>query len=267
VEAAAQGSAHPALESAIDDAITQLSVADPTPAVKGMLIEARRLRSIVGQWRTIHPPERARREMLSKVMDLASAALRVGGETPRSSVTGHRSSSTMAASAAQASSPDVAVQASMIPPSGTQLSGASLAAPPSAQPVSGQVMRVPASPASEPRFPMSPGGPTSPGGAVVRGALVHWEVPPDGTGITVKVLHHDPRERAETVVVRLAPGAELAAPTRGTRAEELYVLEGTILVGMAELRTGDYCRFDPALNRAPLRSSGGCVVLLIGPER
>jgi hypothetical protein len=71
------------VERVLEDLIARLSRAEASKEVRAALIEARRLRSVTLTWAAIPPPPDARREMLSKVMDLVA---RVGaGAAPRPS--------------------------------------------------------------------------------------------------------------------------------------------------------------------------------------
>lgn len=71
------------VERVLEDLIARLSRSEASKEVRAALIEARRLRSVTLTWTAIPPPPDARREMLSKVMDLVA---RVGaGAAPRPS--------------------------------------------------------------------------------------------------------------------------------------------------------------------------------------
>lgn len=60
------------VEQVLDELIDRLARAEPTKAVRVALIEARRLRNHTARWSAIPPPEDARREMLTRVMDLVA---------------------------------------------------------------------------------------------------------------------------------------------------------------------------------------------------
>jgi hypothetical protein len=62
------------IERALDDAIARLARAPSTTATKTLLIEARRLKALMGSWGAIPPPAEARREMLARVMHVAADA-------------------------------------------------------------------------------------------------------------------------------------------------------------------------------------------------
>ncbi len=62
------------VEKVLEDLIQRLSKSDSTSEVRAALIEARRLRNVTMRWAAIPPPPDARREMLSRVMDLVQKA-------------------------------------------------------------------------------------------------------------------------------------------------------------------------------------------------
>lgn len=62
------------IERALGDAIERLTRAAPSAATKTLLIEARRLKAVIGSWGAIPPPAEARREMLARVMRVAADA-------------------------------------------------------------------------------------------------------------------------------------------------------------------------------------------------
>src|SRR5262245_54318600 len=169
------------IERALDETIARLSRQSPTPEVRGFLIEARRLRSLMATWRAIPPPPEARREMLAKVMHLAAAASTAV------------SSSRTAVSAPLASSPDVAQEGEPAP------------APPAAR---NQTM-----PAAAYRVPSSASRRVSlaPGISVLDSESVAWRPLGNVLGVLVKCLHHDPTHGRITSLVRLDPGATLPA--------------------------------------------------------
>ena len=62
------------VEQILDDLIGRLNQTEQSKEVRAALIEARRLRNLTARWSAIPPPDEARREMLSKVMDLVAVA-------------------------------------------------------------------------------------------------------------------------------------------------------------------------------------------------
>jgi len=62
------------LERSLDQVIDKLSALDQSPHVRALLIEARRLRSIIANWRSIPPLPQVREEMLARVLHISAAA-------------------------------------------------------------------------------------------------------------------------------------------------------------------------------------------------
>ncbi|KYF62977.1 CpsD/CapB family tyrosine-protein kinase [Sorangium cellulosum] len=74
------------LERALDQVCDFLSRADQTARVRALVIEARRLRNVVGNWRSIAPDPDVREEMIARVLRLANDAEDVvSAERPSSS--------------------------------------------------------------------------------------------------------------------------------------------------------------------------------------
>ncbi|WP_437279913.1 hypothetical protein WME90_04975 [Sorangium sp. So ce375] len=74
------------LERALDQVCDFLSRAEQTARVRALVIEARRLRNVVGNWRSIAPDPDVREEMIARVLRLANDAEDVvAGERPSSS--------------------------------------------------------------------------------------------------------------------------------------------------------------------------------------
>lgn len=67
------------LERALDQVVDFLGRAEQTSRVRALVIEARRLRKIVGNWHSIAPPDDMREEMITRVLKLASEAEEVVG--------------------------------------------------------------------------------------------------------------------------------------------------------------------------------------------
>jgi Mrp family chromosome partitioning ATPase len=62
------------LERSLDGIVEKLSGLEQTPHVRALLIEARRLRSIIANWRSIPPLPQVREEMLARVLHISAAA-------------------------------------------------------------------------------------------------------------------------------------------------------------------------------------------------
>jgi Mrp family chromosome partitioning ATPase len=79
VRAAASGSPAPtssfaSLERTLERTVETLMKGEPSSESKALLIEARRLRSVVANWRSIPPPSDVYDEMLDRVLHLSTAA-------------------------------------------------------------------------------------------------------------------------------------------------------------------------------------------------
>lgn len=61
------------IERSLDQVVDRLSLAEQTPNVRALLIEARRLRSIIANWRAIPPLPQVREEMLARVLHISAA--------------------------------------------------------------------------------------------------------------------------------------------------------------------------------------------------
>ncbi len=60
-------------ERQLDVLVERLSPMADNPAARALLIEARRLRSVIDNWRSVPPPAHVREEMLARVMHLSGA--------------------------------------------------------------------------------------------------------------------------------------------------------------------------------------------------
>lgn len=61
------------VEKTLDELVERLSSQDQQPQTKALLIEARRMRSIIANWRSIPPLPTVREEMLARVLHLSAA--------------------------------------------------------------------------------------------------------------------------------------------------------------------------------------------------
>ena len=91
-----QQSSTTTVEKQLDQLVERISAAEPSPSTRALLIEARRLRSVIANWRTVPPLQNVRDEMLARVLHISAA---VGDAVPassRGSSRGHRSTSSFA---------------------------------------------------------------------------------------------------------------------------------------------------------------------------
>ena len=99
----------------------------------------------------------------------------------------------------------------------------------------------------------------------VRGAQLGWE-PGSVPGVEVKRLSADAARRRVTLLVRMAPDAVYPAH-RHADVEELYLLEGDVLVNGVLMRAGDYCRAGEATVHDTIRTPTGCVFIVTASAR
>jgi anti-sigma factor ChrR (cupin superfamily) len=94
----------------------------------------------------------------------------------------------------------------------------------------------------------------------VRGQHRPWEPTPI-EGIEVRPLWQDAEQGRRTTVVRLAPGAEYPAH-RHAGVEEIYLIEGDLVVSGVPMQAGDYCRAAAGTVHEGVRSPNGCLLLV-----
>jgi quercetin dioxygenase-like cupin family protein len=220
------GSSQDVLESALHDAITRLTRGPSSSERRALLVEARRLKSVLDTWHAIPPPVAARREMLSRVMQLAalsgSGDLRTTSESAPHAITTNGTSST-----------DVPVSRSVQPTVSTT-----------------RLMRHVA---------------VSAGISVTRAEAIEWRPFPRAAGVSIKVLHRDQQSHRYTGLLYLAPGAELPRHRHATD-EDLYVVEGSLDLGDVRVEAGDYCHAEAGSIHEVARSPEGCTLLVVGSE-
>lgn len=83
-------------------------------------------------------------------------------------------------------------------------------------------------------------------------------------GVSVKVLRRDPDTGGSTALVRLEAGARFPAHNHPA-GEEVFVLEGDVLIGPDRLKAGDYV-YTPPNGKHAASSQGGCVFLVTLPR-
>lgn len=62
------------VERQLDQLVERLSIQEQSPATRALLIEARRLRSMIANWRSVPPTAQARDEMVARVLHISAAA-------------------------------------------------------------------------------------------------------------------------------------------------------------------------------------------------
>jgi quercetin dioxygenase-like cupin family protein len=248
------------IERALEETIAQLTREQASPKVRAILIEARRLRSMVASWKAIPPPPPARKELYATAMQLFA---KVGVATPP--VPSLTPAPRHAIGAASPGTPRPLVNhpakhlASLDDPLAAQVS----------------------EPLSEPPSPMRGGRPQSeietlppkagrrttlaPGITLYRPAGMEWRPLPGAVGVSVKVLQRDERSGTFRALVRMAPGTELPRH-RHAGTEEVLVVEGGVTMGDFEVQPGEYCFSEPDSVHEAIRSPRGCTLFLIGSE-
>ena len=98
---------------------------------------------------------------------------------------------------------------------------------------------------------------------VVRGAEDGWralKIP----GVSVKLLRRNAETGESTALVRLEPGARFPAHNHPA-GEEVFVLDGDVLIGADRLQAGDYL-YTPPNGKHAASSQDGCVFLVTLPQ-
>ena len=99
--------------------------------------------------------------------------------------------------------------------------------------------------------------------SLVRTAAAEWK-PGSVAGVSVKVLRRDKDTGEATSLVRFAPGTRFPAHNHPA-GEEVFVLEGEVLIGRDRLKAGDYLYTPPNSTHAA-SSEHGCVFLVMLPQ-
>ena len=85
-------------------------------------------------------------------------------------------------------------------------------------------------------------------------------------GISVKLLATDTEKDYVSMLVRLAPGADYP-PHRHGGVEELYLLDGELMIDDKKLYPGDYNRAEPGTADQRVWSASGCTCVLLTSTR
>jgi quercetin dioxygenase-like cupin family protein len=228
------------VERSLDETITRLRTGTSSEA-KALLIEARRLRSVIDTWYAIPPPANVRRDMLAKVMELAAS---VGHTLPSiSGVTRKRES----------------------PPSSAPISEPLALSALGELDVSAEV------PTASTRQPTSTWvrsrqTDVAPGVSVLRGDALPWRPFAMSSAVLAKVLRRDLVTGNYTALLRMPGGAELPAH-RHDGPEEMYVIDGSLRIGDALVQAGDACHAEAGSVHPVIRTAGGCVLFLVASSR
>ena len=99
----------------------------------------------------------------------------------------------------------------------------------------------------------------------VRSARLSWE-PGAAQGVEVKQLFADPSGNRTTKMYRMAAGSTYPAH-RHADVEDIYVVDGDLLVNGVPMRAGDYCRADAGSLHHGIRTESGCLFIATASER
>lgn len=216
-----------AIERALESVVGRLASPHPTPQSRELLIEARRLKSLVGSWHSIPPPDEARREMLSRVSRL-TARVPAPGDTHRP-VPPPRESERLSTPMPRRTSSSIsrsAIELSAL----TERSGATAEG---------------ASP------------------AVLRTRMMAWRPLRGVEGVDVKVIR-GLGARQSIAALRMDVGTELTTDALG-RGADIYVVTGDLSVDAVHLHRGDVWSSTADLTAAAwIRSSTGAELLVFG---
>jgi anti-sigma factor ChrR (cupin superfamily) len=93
-----------------------------------------------------------------------------------------------------------------------------------------------------------------------------WQQHPLISGIQFKQLALDKQRNLATLLMKVAAGTVYPAHThRGD--EECYVIDGDVIAAGRQLFAGDFHHADGGSDHDPLRTDGGCTVLLVVDAR
>jgi ChrR Cupin-like domain/Putative zinc-finger len=95
-------------------------------------------------------------------------------------------------------------------------------------------------------------------------ALPEWEEA--APAVSCKVLATDTDNSRVSLLVRLAPGAAYP-PHQHADVEELYLLDGELMIDDRKLYPGDYNRAEPGTSDSRVWSETGCTCVLITSTR
>jgi quercetin dioxygenase-like cupin family protein len=234
-----------------------------TPRTRAIMVEARRLRSSIASWRAIPPRAATRKEVFDTAMQLLSKA---GAEAPGGRPAALDNDAPFGPAIVSSRPPPAMRQSSFPPPTNAPVSpklgaafDSSTPPPPSSS-----------SPAALQGSSIAPVGPKeqvlAPGITLYRPRLIDWRPFPQLEGVTIKVFH---RELAGVVLhglVRMVAGAAIPKH-RHAGAEDILLVDGTLVMGDVTMRSGEYCHAEPGSVHARAVSPSGCTFLLIGSEK
>jgi quercetin dioxygenase-like cupin family protein len=100
------------------------------------------------------------------------------------------------------------------------------------------------------------------GGLLIsRSTIVPW-IPGNVAGVHVKPLFVDAARNYTTALVRMEPGTVYPSH-RHNDVEELFLLEGALLVEGLRMGPGDYCRAEPNSLHGQVSTDSGALFLVL----
>ncbi|MBI3669814.1 MAG: cupin domain-containing protein [Acidobacteria bacterium] len=109
--------------------------------------------------------------------------------------------------------------------------------------------------------PARPGVLFEQGGLLIsRSAEMAWQ-PGGVAGLSSKLLFVDQERGYNTLLVRMEPGTRYPSHHH-VGVEELYLLDGDLIVEGQTMRAGDYCRAEPDSIHGESRTETGCLFVL-----
>ncbi len=100
---------------------------------------------------------------------------------------------------------------------------------------------------------------------IARSTEMDWEAAPL-PGISSRVLFNDPKRQYTTQLVRMEPNTTYPSH-RHSEVEELYLLEGDLLVEGQTMRPGDYCRAEPDSIHGQVGTKSGALFLVLSSQQ
>ena len=95
---------------------------------------------------------------------------------------------------------------------------------------------------------------------ISRSANMAWQ-PGGVAGLSSKLLFADQERGYNTLLVRMEPGTRYPSHHHAG-VEELYLLDGDLIVEGQTMRAGDYCRAEPKSIHGESRTESGCLFVL-----
>ena len=99
---------------------------------------------------------------------------------------------------------------------------------------------------------------------ISRSDEMPWQAVPV-PGLSSKTLYVDASRKYATSLVRMEPGAIYPAH-RHNDVEEVFLIEGDLLVEGVHMRRGDYCRSTPGSIHGAAKTRGGVLLLVFSSQ-